>query len=670
MLGERELGRRIDKDRAQGRPLALRMLRSRNDQAAVVALRVARERTGTVLEVPDVLARAEAPSTPLAVQVAASAYLVDRAPDDAARLLRRIAEHGLDARTVTPFVRSVLALPTDSVGEELVVGAVSHVKDDVARERLVVAREVAGEIRSGRSLAVVAEQHRDAPYPLEVLAAWADPDAPVSELQGLGRVVLSAHGVDPDARVRLARTLRSAGDFSVSTELASTVLEEHPANPRARLLVNVGRSMLTTLDEGWSPPVRTAAATTPPDGVIPYLLHSALPQVSMGYATRTHGLLGAVRSLGWDVQGVTRPGYPVDVPGAEPASKVDIVDEVPYHHLLEGRRTFPVFPVERAVEDYSRLLTSFLADRRPRLVHAASNYRNGAAAVTVARELGVPSVYEVRGLWEYTRLARQPDYDQTEHWALNVQMETDVARGADKVIAITGALKDVLVERGVEADTIAVVPNGVDTARFAPQERDEALAASLGLDGKTVIGYVGSLLEYEGLELLVEAAASLRTERSDFGVLVVGDGRSLPTLKERAAELGVEDLVVFTGRVPHTEVERYYSIIDVAPFPRLPVAVCELVSPLKPFEAMAMGKLVVASDVAALAEIVTDGGNGRLFTKGSAASLAEVLASTLDDRAARATVAEQGLEWVRAERDWSAVARSVATVYEELGLTP
>ncbi|MDO5663317.1 MAG: glycosyltransferase, partial [Brachybacterium sp.] len=221
---------------------------------------------------------------------------------------------------------------------------------------------------------------------------------------------------------------------------------------------------------------------------------------------------------------------------------------------------------------------------------------------------GSPRSTRCGGLWEVTRGSRDPEWGRSDQYRYIARMEADAARGADRVLAITEALKGELVERGVAEDTITLVPNGVDTERFTPLPRDEDLAASLGVTDTRVIGYVGTIADYEGLGLLLAAARELRRTREDFHVLIVGDGAVLEDLREQVRADGLTDVVTFTGRVPHEDVERYYSIIDITPFPRLPLPVCEMVSPLKPFEAMAMGKAVIASDVAALAEIVTPGG--------------------------------------------------------------
>ena len=400
-----------------------------------------------------------------------------------------------------------------------------------------------------------------------------------------------------------------------------------------------------------------------------YLLHNALPRHSGGYATRTHGLLTELNSSGWDVHGVTRLGYPYDLSGMADVPDLpesELVGTVRYHHLLTGRQIEKKNPMFDYTERYVDALLPLARAQRPAILHGASNHWNGFAAVKAARRLGIASVYEVRGLWEVTRASRDPVWGAGDQYRYLARMEADAARGADRVIAITTALKAEMVDRGVDAEKITLVPNGVDTERFTPLPRDEELAAQLGVRGRTVIGYVGTMADYEGLGLLLDAVAQLRTQREDFLVLLVGDGAVAEDLRAQVERDGLADVVTFTGRVPHTDVERYYSLIDVTPFPRLPVPVTEIVSPLKPFEAMAMGKAVLASDVGALAEIVTPGLNGWLHAKGEVDSLVEQLTAILDDPAERARIGAQAREWVVAERDWTTLAGKVAGIYEEL----
>lgn len=408
-----------------------------------------------------------------------------------------------------------------------------------------------------------------------------------------------------------------------------------------------------------------------------YLLYNSLPFHSAGYATRSQGLIGELNQRGWDVDGVTRLAYPYDMPGYKDIPDVpeqETVDGVNYHRLLlPDRQIMPKNPVYPYTQKYAESLEDLGRRTKPALIHAASNYVNGVTGVQTAQKLGIPSIYEIRGLWEITRVSRDPAWGSSDLFKHMVRMETDAARQATKVLTITNALRDEMVDRGVDPEKISVIPNGVNTDRFRPLPRDEALADRLEIRDKTVIGYIGSILDYEGIGLILEAARDLARERNDFHILIVGDGPEKHKLEAFTRDEGLQNLVTFTGRIPHAEVEGHYSLIDIAPFPRLPLPVCEMVSPLKPFEAMAMGKAVVSSDVAALAEIVTPGFNGLLHRKGDSSDLRDQLERLLDNPQELQMLGSQAREWVVENRDWRKLAgqrRGDLSVPRELTSAP
>jgi glycosyltransferase involved in cell wall biosynthesis len=248
-----------------------------------------------------------------------------------------------------------------------------------------------------------------------------------------------------------------------------------------------------------------------------------------------------------------------------------------------------------------------------------------------------------------------------------VRLEAQAAKEADVVLTLTEALKAEMVARGVDEKKIHILPNGVTSARFSPQKRDAALEASLGLEGDVVIGYIGSVVAYEGLELLVDAVDLLRMRGvENFKVLIVGDGAVLDEIKERVTLKALESYFIFTGRVPHEEVECYYSLVDITPFPRKGQPVCEMVSPLKPFEAMAMEKAVLSSNVAALAEIVQDGYNGLLFEKDNIEDLALKLEMLIADADLRKKLGKEARKWVKQERDWKILSSTLDRIYGTL----
>jgi len=415
------------------------------------------------------------------------------------------------------------------------------------------------------------------------------------------------------------------------------------------------------------PPTPNLIPYAPKRNKVLYFLHNSLPWDSQGYATRSHAIIKSLNSNGWQAEGITRLGYPYDrhdVTTAQDIPTDQVIDGVTYHRL--GRKIGQLSLTHNFLSRYCERSVPFVQSIEPEIIHAASNYWNGLAATHLAAQVGVPSVYEVRGLWEVTRRSATPGYEFSMSYRFYVKLETQASLQATHVFALTGALRDELVRRGVPGNKITLLPNAVDETRFFPIPRNLELEKKFGYEGKTVIGYVGSLLAYEGLDLLLRAAAQMAKVRDDFRVLIVGSGVEHENLMELSKELELGDIVHFTGRVPHSEVEQYYSLVDIAPFPRLPIPVCEMVSPLKPFEAMAMEKACIVSSCAALTEIVQDEITGRVFDKGSSESLAAVITEMLDNPEQTQHYGKAGRTWVLENRTWSKNAKIVQEVYEKL----
>lgn len=412
----------------------------------------------------------------------------------------------------------------------------------------------------------------------------------------------------------------------------------------------------------------------PKSNVAFYLLHNSLPYNSGGYATRTHGLLKCLNNSGYDVHGVSRPGFPSDhkkyiskdLPDVIPEK--DTIDNVDYLRCDQKTRKSSL-TISEYVDAYSDQLIKLSDTHKPSIIHAASNHPNGLAAVKAAKKLGIKSVYEVRGLWEITRLSRQDGWDNTEQYEFMAKMEAEACIHADRVLTITHALKDIMIERGVDKDKISVVPNCVNVSDFTPfKEKNATLMNELSIkDSDVVIGYIGSIVNYEGLDDLIKALHLLKSQNvNNFKMLIVGDGAYLSHIVDLVNTFKLQDRVIFTGRVPHEQVDDYYSLVDITPFPRKPFLVCEAVSPLKPFEAMASGKAVLVSSCAALTEIVSDGYNGVVFEKGNVDSFANKLRELIEDPALRQKLSRNGYEWVVKNRDWTYSAGIIDNVYQEL----
>jgi len=473
----------------------------------------------------------------------------------------------------------------------------------------------------------------------------------------------------------------TAGYTEPAQRLASQALANHPDDRFAQQTWANATDQLAIARDGWKAPVPAArAAYEPRPRAVLAMLAQSLPHMSGGYATRTHGLLTGLANHGWDVEGVTRLGFPYDrwtMLDPRRVADVDEVDGIRYHRVLQTDvpGPFPQYPLASYVGRYADAVVQHARRHQAAILQSSSFYVNGLATRQAAAKLGIPYVYEMRGLEDLMKVSRDPGFDVSDRQKFLDTVELASCMGAERVFVITEALRREMAARGVPEEKLIVLPNGVHTHLFQPRERDEALAAELGLQGKTIIGYAGGMVDYEGLELLLEAVAELRERRSgpdgpDFHLVIVGSGPHQPVVQSTAERLRLgDDVLTFTGRVPHEEVSRYLSLFDIAPFPRLPLPVCELISPIKPFESMAMGKAAIVSSVAALTEIVQHEVTGLVFEKGSSTDLARTIERYLDDPALRAAMGAAARSWVLAERDWGKLVDIVSREYEQI-LTP
>ena len=276
-------------------------------------------------------------------------------------------------------------------------------------------------------------------------------------------------------------------------------------------------------------------------------------------------------------------------------------------------------------------------------------------------------VYEVRAFWEDAAVDHGTTQEGSLRYRLTRWLETRALRQAQHVFTICEGLRNDIVGRGIAENRITVIPNAVDIAAFDPGgQPDNVLKSKLGLDGARVVGFIGSFYAYEGLSLLLDALPRLLQSTPDVKVLLVGGGPQDAALKAQAQQLGLSDKVVFTGRVPHGDVQRYYDLVDVLAYPRLSMRLTELVTPLKPLEAMAQGRLMVASDVGGHRELIQNGENGMMFTAGSKDALADALASLMAMPEHWAGLREAGRRFVETERNWTASVAHYDAPYRRL----
>lgn len=394
-----------------------------------------------------------------------------------------------------------------------------------------------------------------------------------------------------------------------------------------------------------------------------HVLDHSIPLHS-GYTFRTRAILREQAKLGWQTFHLTSPKQ-----GRTDALR-EVVDGLAFYRCPPGGSFIDRVPglgQMALVSALAQRLREVVDEVRPNILHAHSPSLNGMAAVRVGREMDIPVVYEVRAFWEDAAV----DHGTSSEWGLRYRLtrasESRVLRRASAITTICSGLREEMISRGIDAAKITQIPNAVDIEQFSPNETpDAALQAKLGLQGKTVLGFLGSFYAYEGLDLLLDAMPQLLVANPDFRVLLVGGGPQEQALKAQTARLGLEDTVLFTGRVPHSEVSRYYSLVDILVYPRHSMRLTDLVTPLKPLEAMAQHKLVVASDVGGHKELIRDRETGYLFRAGDAASLVTTVLELLARHDAWPGIKDAGRAYVESERNWRTSVANYKSVYGPL----
>ncbi len=380
-----------------------------------------------------------------------------------------------------------------------------------------------------------------------------------------------------------------------------------------------------------------------------------------GYTFRSANILRGQRRLGWETHHLTSPKQ------GQTAQAEEQVDDLRFFRtpLPTGLLSrMPMLNQWAFMQATERRLQELAERLRPALLHAHSPVLNAWPAIRVGRRLGIPVVYEIRAFWEDAAV----DHGTQSEWGLRYRltrtMESRAVEAASQVVTICGGLRGDLVARGIPIEKIGVVPNAVDIDHFSLGGiADPALKERLGLNGSRVIGFLGSFYAYEGLDLLIQSLPLILAQAPDVKILLVGGGPQEANLKAQASALGVADKVVFVGRVPHTEVNRYYDLVDLLAYPRHAMRLTDLVTPLKPLEAMAQGRLLIASDVGGHQELIEDGHTGVLFRAGDIVDLAAKAVATLNREDGGDALRAQGRRFVENERNWTRSIANYQAIY-------
>lgn len=391
-----------------------------------------------------------------------------------------------------------------------------------------------------------------------------------------------------------------------------------------------------------------------------HVLDHSIPLHS-GYTFRTRNILLQQRALGWDTCHLT---------GIKHRDGESLEEEVDGLHFYRTpgvdslASKLPVYNQMHVVNTLVQRLRQVIEQEKPDVLHAHSPALNGLAALRAGREFGLPVVYECRAFWEDAAVDHGTSREGGLRYRLSHALETKVFRQAHAVTTICEGLRRDIIDRGIAADKVTVIPNAVDIEDFHfGVAADETLLDSLGLRGKTVLGFIGSFYAYEGIPLLLQALPLIRRKYPDVHLLLVGGGPDEQLIRKKIDDYALGDAVILTGRVPHEQVQGYYNMLDLLVYPRLSMRLTELVTPLKPLEAMAQGRVLVASDVGGHRELITAGKTGYLFKANDAQALSDTVCSALAARADWEQMRLAGRRYVEGERNWAASVARYRAVY-------
>ncbi|MBU1308156.1 MAG: glycosyltransferase, exosortase A system-associated [Gammaproteobacteria bacterium] len=394
-----------------------------------------------------------------------------------------------------------------------------------------------------------------------------------------------------------------------------------------------------------------------------HILDHSIPLHS-GYTFRSRAILQQQRALGIDTCHVTSPKHGNADIGEE------LVDGLKFYRSAQPQGWMTQVPGLNQlalIKPLTERILQAVAIEKPDVLHAHSPALNGLAALRAAKICGLPVVYEIRAFWEDAAVDHGTCKEGDLRYQLTRQMENYVVKRANAVTTICEGLRQDLVQRGFDATKFTVIPNAVNIEQFQISDgRDSELEHHLGLQDCLVLGFLGSFYAYEGLDLAIKALPAVIAAQPKVRLLLVGGGPQQQQLELLTKELGLSEFVIFTGRVPHSAVDRYYSLVDLLIYPRKSMRLTDLVTPLKPLEAMAQGKLVLASDVGGHKELIQDGKNGFLFPADNVQAFSDKIIGLTQQSAAWPQVIVQGRQFVEQVRNWRVSVSHYLPLYQQL----
>ena len=394
-----------------------------------------------------------------------------------------------------------------------------------------------------------------------------------------------------------------------------------------------------------------------------HILDHSIPLQS-GYTFRTKAILEQQRKMGWETSHVTSGKHKV----AEQSEEE--VDDLIFYRSKKINKWLSKCPIVNQlaiIYTLSQRLDEIIPAIKPDILHAHSPVLNGLAALKAGKKNNIPVVYECRAFWEDAAVDHGATSEKSLRYKITRALETFVFKQVDAITTICEGLRTDIINRGIATTKVTIIPNAVNIRKFKyGAEPKQSLREDLALKNKIVLGFIGSFYAYEGIPLLLEALPKILLEKPQVRLLLVGGGPQETLIKQKAKYLGIEYQVIFTGRVPHDQVQDYYNLVDIFVYPRLPMRLTELVTPLKPLEAMAQGRLVIASDVGGHKELIKDNQNGVLFKANDVDSLVQSVHDLLDRPQSWEAIRQAGKNYVEQERNWGESVGNYESVYLQL----
>jgi len=396
-----------------------------------------------------------------------------------------------------------------------------------------------------------------------------------------------------------------------------------------------------------------------------HVLDHSLPYFS-GYTFRSRAILENQVAHGFEVVALTSPKH------EKISSMKETISGIPYYRcrnehgvFLKPFLTRSFFKEAVLVRDLAKRIEEVAVEEKVDLIHSHSPSLNGAAAVLAARKIKLPVVYEARAFWEDAAVDHGTFAESSMKYKISRWIETRLFRKVDGVVTICEGLRREIVSRGIPEQKVSVIVNGVELDTFSPRSKSASLEKDLGLEGRFVVGFLGSFYYYEGLDILLKAFRKVIEHVPDSLLLLVGDGTTRTNMESLARRLGLgQEQVRFLGNVPHKEVPEYYSVMDLLVYPRKRIRLTELVTPLKPLEAMCMGKTVAGSRIGGIEELVQDGKTGVLFPPDDPESLAHTILYLIKDPDRRKRIGEEARRVVCESRNWGKITERYSAIYE------